>query len=52
MLMITAICSDEECAEEFSIEVESLEELDQTLCECDCTLVLLSVEELDLAAAA
>jgi hypothetical protein len=51
MLLVTALCSDEDCAEEVSIEVESLEMLDESVCGCDCTLVLLSVAELDLAGA-
>ena len=51
MLLLTALCSNEECAEELVIEVESLDELDQTMCECDCSWVLLSVAELDLAGA-
>jgi hypothetical protein len=51
MFVLTAVCVDEACAEEFSIEVEALEELDQALCDCDCNLMLLSVAELDLAGA-
>ena len=51
MLLVTAMCSDEDCPEELTIEVETLEELEESLCECDCTLVLLSVAELDLAGA-
>ncbi len=46
MFVFTAVCSDEDCAEELSIQVETLEKLDESLCECDCTLVLLSVAEL------
>jgi hypothetical protein len=52
MFVLTALCSDPDCAEELTVEVDSLEELDERMCECDCTLVLLSVAELDLAAAA
>jgi hypothetical protein len=51
MLLVTALCSDEDCAEELSIEVETLEALDDSLCESGCTLVLLSVAELDLTGA-
>jgi hypothetical protein len=51
MLVLTAVCSDEDCAEELSIQVETLEKLDESLCECGCTLVLLSVAELEPAPA-
>jgi hypothetical protein len=46
MLELTAVCSEEGCDEEISIQVESLEELDEFMCECDCSLVLLRAAEI------
>ena len=50
VFLLAACCSDEGCDEELSIEAESVESLDESLCECDCALVLLSVEGLEAAA--
>jgi hypothetical protein len=41
----TLICSDEACAEELDLVVEDPVALDDALCACDCTLVVLSVSE-------
>jgi hypothetical protein len=49
MLELTALCSNEDCAEEISVQVESLDDLDQFMCECDCTLVLLQAAEVSFA---
>jgi hypothetical protein len=45
MLELTALCSDEDCAEQVPIHVNGIDELDRFLCECDCTLVLLDAAE-------
>jgi hypothetical protein len=39
----TLICSDEACAEELDLVVDDLGELGAAVCDCDCTLVVLSV---------
>lgn len=46
MLELTAICSDEDCAEEIVVQVGDVRELDRFMCECDCTLVLLRAAEI------
>jgi hypothetical protein len=49
MLELTALCSNEDCAEEITVHVEGLDELDRFMCECDCTLVLLRAADVTFA---
>ena len=50
MFIVNVICSDEECAEEIEAVVETMEEVDDLVCECHCGTVLLSVADLDTGA--
>ena len=50
MFIVNVICSDEDCAEEIEAVVETREEVDDLLCECECGTVLLSVADLDTGA--
>jgi len=50
MFIVNVICSDEDCAEEIEAVVETMEEVDDLLCECECGTVLLSVADLDTGA--
>lgn len=52
MWIVELVCSDPACAEEREALVGDLEELDELVCDCDCTLVTLAVanfEPLELA---
>ena len=46
MYIVQIACSDAECAEEIERVVDSLEEIDDILCECECGTVLVSIAEL------
>ena len=50
MFIVNVICSDENCAEEIEAVVETMEEVDDVVCECECGTVLLSVADLDTGA--
>ena len=50
MFIVNVICSDEDCAEEIEAVVETIEEVDDIVCECHCGTVLLSVADLDTGA--
>jgi hypothetical protein len=43
VLLVTAICSDEACAEEIELVVAGLDELDAAACGCGCTVVVLAL---------
>ncbi len=43
MVELTALCSDEDCAEEILIQVGALGDLDRQACLCGCTWVVLDV---------
>lgn len=45
MFIATLICSDEACAAELDLVADDLAALDAAVCDCDCTLVVLSVSE-------
>ena len=50
MFIVNVICSDEDCAEEIEAVVETMAEVGDVVCECDCSTVLLSVADLDTGA--
>ena len=50
MYIVNVICSDEDCAEEIEAVVETIEEVDDIVCECSYGTVLLSVADLDTGA--
>ena len=50
MYFVKVICSDGECAEEIEAVVESIEEVDDIVCECHYSTVLLSVADVDTGA--
>jgi hypothetical protein len=45
MLYAVLICSDSECAEEF----ESYDDLEHLVCDCGCTLQVISIDEAEPA---
>jgi hypothetical protein len=45
MFVVHVTCSDQDCAEEIEAVVDSLEEIDDVVCECGCGTVLVSVAE-------
>jgi hypothetical protein len=45
VLIATLICSDEACAEELDLVADDLDALDAAICDCGCTLVMLSVSD-------
>lgn len=54
MWLIQVTCSDPDCAEDFEVMVEDLNEVEEILCECEHCVVVLAVadfEPLHLAAA-
>ena len=50
MFIVNVICSDEDCAEEIEAVVETMQEVDDIVCECEYGTVLLSVADLDTGA--
>ena len=50
MFVVNVICSDKECAEEIEAVVETLEEVDDIVCECEYGTVMLSIADLDSGA--
>ena len=50
MFVVNVICSDEECAEEIEAVVETLEEVDDIVCECSYGTVMLRIADLDSGA--
>ena len=50
MFIVHVTCSDQDCAEEIEAVVESLDDVDDVVCECGCGTVLLSIAELDTGA--
>jgi hypothetical protein len=50
MYVVNVICSDEDCAEEIEAVVETMEEVDDIVCECEFGTVLLSIADLDTGA--
>jgi len=50
MFIVNVICSDPDCAEEIEAVVETVEEIDDVVCECHCGTVLLSVADLNTGA--
>ena len=50
MYLVNVICSDENCAEEIEAVVESIEEIGDVVCECQCCTVLLSIADLNTGA--
>ena len=50
MYIVNVICSDEDCAEEIEAVVETMEEVDDIVCECEYGTVLLQVADLDTGA--
>lgn len=47
MFVVHVVCSDQGCAEELEAVVETLDDVDDLVCECSCGTVLVSVAELD-----
>jgi hypothetical protein len=45
MYIVHVTCSDQDCAEEFEAVVETLEEVDDVVCECGCGTVVVSIAE-------
>ncbi|MGE0065981.1 MAG: hypothetical protein AB7T48_01390 [Solirubrobacterales bacterium] len=43
MWLIQVTCSDPECAEDFEVLVEDLNEVEEAVCECEACVVVLSV---------
>lgn len=50
MFIVNVICSDQECAEEIEAVVETLEEVDDIVCECEYGTVMLAIADLDSGA--
>ena len=50
MFLVNVICSDPDCAEEIEAVVDSLQEIDDIVCECHYGTVLLSIADLDTGA--
>jgi hypothetical protein len=50
MFIVHVTCSDQDCAEEFETVVDTLEEVDDVVCECGYGTVLVSVAEADTGA--
>jgi hypothetical protein len=47
MLLVTVVCSDPDCAEEREITVETLDAIDETVCDCGYGFAVVCVSELD-----
>jgi hypothetical protein len=47
MLLVTVVCSDPDCAEEHEVTVETLDAIDDTVCDCGYGFVVVTVSELD-----
>ena len=45
MYIARLVCSDEECAEEVTLETASLAELETLVCECGCALAVIGWPE-------
>jgi len=43
MWIVEVVCSDPDCAETREVVVESLDEIDRIVCECECSVVILTV---------
>jgi hypothetical protein len=43
MWLIQVTCSDPECAEDFEVLVDDLNDVEETVCECDACVIVLSV---------
>jgi hypothetical protein len=50
VFIVHVTCSDRACAEEIEAVVDTLEEVDDLVCECGCGTVLVSIAELDTGA--
>ena len=50
MFIVNVICSDEDCAEEIEAVVDTVEEIDDVVCECGYGTVLVTVADLDTGA--
>jgi hypothetical protein len=51
VFIVHLTCSDVACAEELEAVVETLEEIDEVLCECGCCTALVTIAELDASSA-
>ncbi len=47
MWQVKVICSDPGCAEEFELWVGGLEEIDRSICACDCNVIALAIENFE-----
>ncbi|HEX3238916.1 MAG TPA: hypothetical protein VHR18_02130 [Solirubrobacterales bacterium] len=43
MWLIQVTCSDPDCAEDFEVLVDDLNDVEETVCECEACVVVLSV---------
>jgi len=50
VFIVHVTCSDQGCAEEFEAFVDTIEEIDDVVCECGSGTVLVSVAEVDTGA--
>jgi hypothetical protein len=48
MFVVETVCSDPGCAAEAAVLVAGLEEVEASLCDCDCGLVLVAVGAVEL----